>query len=258
LDLSNADDRVVMYKRVVQVLFYGAMRITQEGWRAGRAAVSRNETSSVTINEMDPPSVTKVYAMPRSEADSLANRLGLFYQETADVRGVEHVVMGEAGAVITKAHYAASTQVTFGLQPVGVTRLPLSLAELRVAIRQISATLDVLHQRGWVFCDLRWPNIVLDTTDPPVWTLIDAEYVCRVGTHGAEWTARRELRSLKADPLGGASASPLSDMFALGGLIKTIAETSTFVPSDLLKLADDLVGPAAAARQVAFRYLLLN
>ena len=173
----------------------------------------------------------------------LTARLQEFYSATKGVPGLEHGVA-----------FDSPPDVLVTLTPVGVTRQPCDAAEADVALQQLASTLYQIHQVGWLHCDVRWPNVVLDVDGGRRWTLIDVEHARKIGERRGWLEHRQRLRALKDDQCPDVvdQATPLSDIFALGRMFLEL----TVLNDATRALAQRLVSTVATERDAAFRSLL--
>ncbi len=243
LDLSSAAGRQELFIAIVSVVFYGVARIVQEDWHLGSGRVT-------IIHHNVDPFVRKVYDLSiegdKRAAEVLCDRLQAFYNATRHVVGVEHA-LSDSVALSPPVAELQSQTVTVNLRPCGVTRRPRSDSEALTALQQLAITLADIHRAGWVHCDVRWPNVVLDIRQRR-WTLIDAEYAC---PSGSPWSAAHQLlKAIQHDPCDAARASltPLSDMFALGCLFLSL----NLLTDKWRPLLTALVGSDRSARELAF------
>jgi hypothetical protein len=220
-------DSVKVLQAAIRVLAYCKLRYETEGW--GNAFQRRRTVSLQQVGDCEPV-VIKSYEQNRP-------LLAELYQVCADIAGLER------GKVVNKDN-------RFELSPVGCTRTP-SAGEAAAALKQIAETVAGLHAKGWAHRDLRWGNIVLETTrDYRRWTIIDCEFAAKLGSDWASSSPPRNGFKV-VDPQQGGFVSEQRDFYLLGKMIQEISCNHA-----LEVIGEELVQDDPDVRKAAFSCLL--
>ncbi len=140
-------------------------------------------------------------------SESRAKDLVAFYESTAAVRFVEHLI---------KPHNLERGKLTLYLTPVGLPVSPdgpRTLDDAVMALQRILEFIFYIHEKGWCVLDLRWPNVVQTRVlgGGFRFVLIDCEYATRVGQPLPPGIKPRFSAPLAAD----GTASFLCDWFMI-------------------------------------------
>ena len=138
LDRMNAVVAVVHCARVLKfytqsdvILLGSSLRFNQWHFRADGIKSIKLGYNVVQIRYSDPQIFSKMVA---------------FYQANAEVSFMERMIKHD--------------EKTLHLQPLGVSQVPETAAELVIALRCVLTCLRNLHANGYFHADLRWSNIV--------------------------------------------------------------------------------------------------
>jgi len=120
------------------------------------------------------------------------------------------------------------------LKPIGASRRPKDVQELRSAIKCVLQFLEQFHKIGYVHRDIRWPNIICYKGE---WVVIDLELAClEKDKEVVFWNNSCLPPDVTAKT---AKYNFKSDLYEVGFLLREIALTST-IP-DAIDLRDKLL-----------------
>jgi hypothetical protein len=168
------------------------------------------------------------YVEVQFETDQQYMRMRQFYQRTAGVPYLEHMITGDA---------CNDAYRRIKLGPVGVNRLPLTLPELVKCVKDICTALFRIHGCRAMHCDVRWSNIIEYFG---AWYLIDCEYACLFDDDGEVLAARsREMRQshVMDSTIGW---TPRHDLYQVGLLLQDV-DALTSIHVDLVELRNTLL-----------------
>ena len=105
--------------------------------------------------------------------------------------------------------------VVLHITPVCLEVMPDSAPALEKAVRNVLSALAILHQEGFVHCDVRWPNVLKDSSNS--WILSDFENAKPIGA------IRRGAQDdfLPPESRGGQRYETAGDIWQVGRLIAT-------------------------------------
>ena len=107
--------------------------------------------------------------------DSTVAQLTIFYDKAQDIPYLEKWNRSIETRVFSDVEYSI-----FTLSPVGVTRVPNSVEELKRCLSCLGTCVKALHKLGYAHNDIRWPNVIWCIEND--WYLIDCEFCLPFGS----------------------------------------------------------------------------